>query len=295
MNANPTSSTLDLDAQKARALAFAALHDVAPLILPNAWDAGSAGVLEEAGARAIATTSGGCSWSIGVPDGGHLQRDQVVDLIGRIVRIVAVPVTADIETGYGESLDELAATVRAVIAAGAVGINIEDSGQDPLYGVDEQAERIATVRRAADALGVPLFINARTDVFLFGVGEERSRLDQVITRAKAYAAAGASGLFVPGLLDLPTLRQLCDRVSLPVNAMTGPGAPTVAELVNAGVTRISAGTALAQTAYAHARRAARELLISGTCSALEETIGYGELNAIFAGNRRRGATRIIPR
>jgi len=277
--------TLDLAAQRELARRFAALHrQDHPLVLPNAWDAGSACVIQDAGAPAIATTSGGCAWSIGVPDGNQLTREQAVQITSSIVGAVSVPVSADIETGYGATLDDLRTTISDVLAAGAVGINIEDSGQDPLYAPEEQAERIAAVRDAAEAYGVPLFINARTDVFLFAVGEESGRLDDVISRAKMYAEAGADGIFVPGLLDLDALRTLTSAVDLPVNAMIGPGAPSVAELAGVGVRRISAGTALIQAVYGHARRATREMLEQGTYTALEESIDYATLNTAF-GNR----------
>jgi 2-methylisocitrate lyase-like PEP mutase family enzyme len=276
----------DLDHQVALAEAFAALHTTdSPLVLPNAWDAGSAYLIEQAGAKAVATTSGGRAWSVGVADGGGLSRDQAVALIRDISRVVKVPITADVERGYGDTLDELRSSIAAVISAGAVGINIEDSGGDPLYTPEEQAERIAAARAAADAFGLPLFINARTDVYLFGVGEESGRLDDVIARARVYAAAGANGLFVPGLLDLDTLRTLTAAVNLPVNVMVGPGAPAVAQLAEAGVRRISAGTALVQSAYAHTQRAAREMMENGTFASLEAAIDYGAINGALARER----------
>lgn len=273
--------TLDLATQRDRAKSFAALHRSAPLVLPNAWDAGTARLIERAGATAIATTSGGCAWSLGYPDGDRLPRNLAVGAIRAIASTTSLPVSADIERGYGASLPELEATIVEVLAAGAVGINLEDSGGDPLYAPEQQAERIATVRRAADRFGVPLFINARTDVFLLGVGAEGGRLDDVIHRAGIYADTGADGFFVPGLLDLDALRTLTRAIRLPVNAMVGPGAPPVTALVDAGVTRISAGTAIAQATYAVVQRAARELLTSGTYASLHDALDYADLNALF--------------
>lgn len=277
-----TSTTLDLDRQASLAEAFAALHRPGdPLVLPNAWDAGSARLVERAGAKAIATTSGGVAWSLGVADGGGLDRERAARSIREIVQTVRVPVTADIERGYGDTLDELATTIQLVLEAGAVGINLEDSGGDPLYSPEEMAERIRTARATADAFGVPLFINARTDVYLRGVGEESGRLGEVISRAKVYAAAGANGLFVPRLLDLDALRELTSAVTLPVNAMVGFGAPAVGQLAEAGVRRVSAGTALVQSAYAHIDRAARELLEHGTYASYEEALAYPDVNEMF--------------
>lgn len=273
--------TLDLATQRQRAETFADLHRSAPIVLPNAWDAGTARLIERAGATAIATTSGGCAWSLGYADGDHLPRHLAVSAIRSIAGATSLPVTADIERGYGASLPELEATIVAVLVAGAVGINLEDSGGAPLLVPERQAERIATVRRAAERFGVPLFINARTDVFLLGVGEEDGRLDDVIHRAGIYAEAGADGIFVPGLLDLDALRALTSAIRLPVNAMVGPGAPPVSALVDAGVTRISAGIGIAAAAYAVVQRAARELLTSGTYASLHDGLDYADLNALF--------------
>ncbi|MFF1410028.1 isocitrate lyase/phosphoenolpyruvate mutase family protein [Streptomyces sp. NPDC058289] len=249
------------------------------LVLPNAWDAGSAAVIESAGAAAIATTSGGVAWSIGRGDGQHATKAEMLAAAARIVAAVDVPVTVDIEGGY----EDVAATVREVVAVGAVGINLEDSkaADGTLHTAAEQAERIRTARAAAAAAGLPeLVINARTDVFLFGIGEESGRLADVLARVEAYAAAGADGIFVPGLLDLDTLGEIA-RGPLPVNAMAGPGGPSVAELAKAGVRRVSVGTGVAQAAYTAARAAAVEVLEQGTYGALEGAVDYGTLNGLF--------------
>ncbi|EOD70445.1 isocitrate lyase/PEP mutase family protein [Amycolatopsis vancoresmycina] len=257
------------------------LHE-GTLVLPNAWDAASAALIARAGAPAIATTSGGVAWSAGRPDGHGLTREEMAALVARIVRVVDVPVTADIEGGY----DDVAATVRAVVEAGAVGINLEDSTAPggPLFDAPAQAERVRAAREAATAAGLPeLWINTRTDVYLFGIGAPEGRLDDVLTRAGAYAAAGADSLFVPGLVDLDTLRALVKESPLPVNVMVWPGAPTVAELAAAGVRRISVGTAIAQAAYAVAQRAAAELLEHGTCTALAGGLDFGAVNSAVTG------------
>lgn len=273
-----TKSTYDLPVHKRLAEDFHVLHEDGPIRLANAWNAGTAKLIAEAGATAIATTSGGASWSHGLPDGNSLTRDQALQNIASIVASVDLPVTADIETGYATTLDELTTTIRQVLGAGAVGINIEDSGGDPLYTLDEQADRIATVRKAADDYGVPLFINARTDVLLLAVGEEAGRFDEVIERAKAYAGAGANGVFVPGLLDLDALKTLADSVEIAVNAMWLPGAPTVDQLAEAGVKRVSLGTGLPQVAFSLAQAAARELFENGTYITLDGTIDYFTMN-----------------
>lgn len=272
------------DTQHAKAAALRSLHEDGIVVLPNAWDAGSATMIAAAGAQAIATTSAGVSWSLGRPDGQHLSRTEMIDAIARIVAVVDLPVTADIEAGYGPDPDAVADTVRAVIAAGAVGINLEDSlaGGGPLHEPDAQAERIRAARTAATDAGLPeLLINARTDVFLFGIGEASGRLDDVLVRAGAYEQAGADSLFVPGLLDLDTLATLTSKVALPINVMVGPGAPDVAALRAVGVRRVSLGQAISQAAYTVARKAAAEVLGTGTYESIADADPFPEVNGAF--------------
>jgi 2-methylisocitrate lyase-like PEP mutase family enzyme len=265
-----------------RALAFRALHVPGrPLVLPNAWDAASARIVEDAGASAVATTSAGLAWALGVPDGDQLDRERALEALVRITATVAVPVSADIESGFAKDPEGVADTVRAVLAAGAVGVNIEDAlygGEGVLRPVAEQAERIAAARAAADAEGVPLFINARIDTYLRGAGG----VDATLERAAAFRAAGADGIFVPGAVEPGTVKELADGIDAPLNVLVGPGAPPVAELAALGVARVSAGSSVALAAYAVVRRAARELLDTGTYGAQTGGLGYGELNSLLA-------------
>ncbi|MEW1640454.1 MULTISPECIES: isocitrate lyase/phosphoenolpyruvate mutase family protein [unclassified Streptomyces] len=272
-----------------RALAFRELHVPGrPLVLPNAWDAASARIVEDTGAAAVATTSAGVAWALGVPDGDLLGRERAVAAVARIAASVAVPLSADIESGFAEDPAGVADTVRAVLAAGAVGVNIEDA----LYGsaadavgalrpVAEQAERIAAAREAADAEGVPLFVNARIDTFLRGAGG----VDATLERAAAFRAAGADGIFVPGTVEPGTVKELADGIDAPLNVLVGPGAPPVAELAALGVARVSAGSSVALAAYAVVRRAARELLDTGTYGEQTGGLGYGELNSLLEQGR----------
>lgn len=272
------------DGQRRKAATFRSLHDSGVFALPNAWDAGSAVLIAEAGAQAIATTSAGISWSLGRPDGQNLTQQEMTSVVARIAAAVDLPVSADIEGGYGSGPDAVAAAVRAVIGAGVVGINLEDSGAPGggLFGPSAQVARIAAARAAAADAGLPeLVINARTDVFLFGIGEPAGRLDDVISRSAAYAAAGADSLFVPGLLDLDTLGTLTSKVSLPVNAMVGPGAPDIASLSAAGIRRVSLGQAIAQAAYTLARKAAAEVLTAGTYNLISDADPFGDINGAF--------------
>jgi 2-methylisocitrate lyase-like PEP mutase family enzyme len=267
--------------QRGRAETLRTLHN-RTLVLPNAWDAASAAIIARAGAAAIATTSGGVAWSAGRPDGHGLTREEMAQLVGRITRTVDIPVTADIEGGYGPTPGDVAATVRAVVAAGAVGVNLEDSRAPggPLFDIQDQVERVRAARTATTELELPeLWINARTDVYLFGIGKPEGRLDDVLSRVGAYAGAGADSLFVPGLIDLDTLGTLVNESPLPINVMVGAGAPTVAELEAVGVRRISVGTAIAQVAYGVAHQAAAELLERGTYHALAGGLDFWAINS----------------
>lgn len=256
-----------------------------PLVLPNAWDAASARIVADCGAAAVATTSAGVSWSLGAPDGDELDRDRALAVIARVAAAVTVPVTADIESGYAADPAGVARTVTGVLAAGAVGVNIEDArpaGTSPLRPVDEQCARIRAAREAADAAGVRLFVNARTDVFLRAVGDPADRLAETLRRAAAYRAAGADGIFVPGVADPETIGALVAGIDGPVNVLTGPGGLPVATLAGLGVARVSLGSALAEAAYGLVRRAATEALRSGSYDSLADAMGYGELNALLA-------------
>lgn len=216
-----------------------------PLILFNIWDAGSATVVAEAGAKAVATGSHSVAAANGYADGQDLPLDLAIGNIASIAKSVDVPVSLDFEGGYAEDATELARNIKLVIDAGGVGINFEDQivGGEGLYSAEQQSERIAAVRRAADERGVPLFINARTDVFLktYPAEHTREQLEEAVARIDAYNAAGASGLFAPGLRDAEMIRELCDRSPLPVNIMVLPDAPSNAELAALGVARISYG------------------------------------------------------
>ncbi len=252
-------------------------------MLANAWDVASAVVVESTGAPAVATTSAGVAWSLGVPDGDLLGRERALQLIARVARAVSVPVTADIESGFGDDAAGVAETVRGVLRGGAVGVNIEDvspTDEAALRPVPEQVERLAAARGAADAAGVALFLNARVDVFLREVGDPESRLAETLARAAAYLEAGADGIFVPGVVDPATLEKLVGAIPAPLNVLVGPGAPPVPELARLGVRRISLGSSVAAAAYAVAERAAREIATTGSYDSVRESLGYDRLNLL---------------
>ncbi len=271
-----------ITAQTDKAALFRSLHTpVRPLALANAWDVASACVIEAAGAPAIATTSAGIAWSLGRPDGETLTVDEVVDLIARIVAAVDVPVTADIEGGYGPAATDVAETVTRVWEAGAVGVNIEDGTRPPA----ELAGRLAAARTAAERAGASLFLNARIDTYLFGLGDPATRLKDTLERARGYVDAGADGIFVPGVTDSTTIAELAAGITVPLNVMAGPGAPSVAELGALGVARVSLGSGIAQTAYTATRQAARHLFDTGDYQPLADAMSFPELNGLFPGPR----------
>jgi len=230
--------------QTEKAKRFAGLHvKGAPLLLYNAWDAGSAKSILDAGAQVIATSSWSVAAAQGYGDGEAIPIELAEQIVGRIAATVDIPVTVDFEGGYSEDDGELAANISRLLDLGVIGINFEDrivkgSG---LYSVDRQARRIAAIRKAAEQNGIDLFINGRTDVF-FEHGEDAAQaVSEALDRAKAYAAVGASGFFVPGLVEEALIGQICEGVSLPVNVMVMDGVPSNARLSELGVARISYG------------------------------------------------------
>ncbi|MEV7781529.1 isocitrate lyase/phosphoenolpyruvate mutase family protein [Kitasatospora sp. NPDC088351] len=250
-----------------------------PLVLANVWDAAGARLVAAAGATAVATASASVSWALGYADGEAADRDEVLAQTALIVRSVELPVTADLESGFAATAAGVGETITALLATGAVGVNLEDGDRTAA----EAAERIAAARAAADAAGVHLFVNGRTDVFLHGIGDPAGRLDEAVRRLRAYVEAGADGVFVPGVADPETIAALVAAVPAPLNVVAGPGSPSVPELAKLGVARVSLGPGLARVAYAAVRRAAEEVYASGTYGALDGGLTYQELNALAEG------------
>jgi 2-methylisocitrate lyase-like PEP mutase family enzyme len=270
----------------AKARAFQEMH-LGPeiLVIVNAWDAASARVFEDAGARAVGTGSAGIAFSHGYPDNEHLPRDLLLNATREIVRAVDVPVTADILTGLGDSIDAVVETVKEVIAMGAVGINIEDSsevGGPHLTFLTQQTEKIRAVCHAVHASHVPIVVNARTDSFWLKLGDEKERLRVSIERANHYREAGAHCLFVPSAVDKATIKTLVKEIQGPVNILTVPGCPSIPELQDLGVRRVSEGSGPMRATMMLARRIAEELLQKGTYTRFHtDTIPYPEANRLF--------------
>ena len=278
-----TIGVMERHDQARRAARLRELHEQPPLVLPNAWDAASARVIEDAGATAIATTSAGVAWTHGFRDGQLLAAEQMLRTIEAVVATVDVPVTADVESGYGDgSPAAVTALVARLLDIGVAGVNIEDSpGSDgsPLRTIDAQAELLVAARIAA---GPELVINARTDGYLLGVGDPATRFADTVARGQAYLAAGADVVRARHGRSRHDPRA---RRRHPGAAQRhGPtGAPTVAELAELGVTRISVGPAITVAAYDLVGRAAREMLEKGTWTTLDSALGFGELNGLFRG------------
>lgn len=229
-----------------RARAFHALHVKGnPVVLFNIWDAGSARAVADSGARALATGSWSVAAAMGYADGQAVPLQAALDNLKRIVANVSLPVTIDLEAGYGHAPEVVGETVAAALAAGAIGCNLEDQviGGVNLYSIDEQARRLSAARAAAERAGIPAYLNARTDIFLKAPPEahDQKGVDEALERAQAYAAAGASGLFVPGLVDEKWIGTVCDKSPLPVNVMWLPALPPTERLAQLGVSRISHG------------------------------------------------------
>lgn len=251
-----------------------------PLLLPNSWDAASTIIYEEAGFEAVGTSSAGIAASLGEPDGEVLSRDDMLAVVERIANSVDIPVSADIEAGYGDTPQQVAETVGRTIEAGAVGVNLEDGTDDParpLIETDEHAARIRAAREVADEADIPLVINGRTDVFWRDVGDEADRVEAAIERANAYAAAGSDCLFVPGVADLSAISELVAGIDGPVNILGGPGAPPIAELENAGVARVSIGSGPMRATLGFLQEICDELLTTGTYDRMAKAIPYPEL------------------
>ena len=272
--------------QRQRAERFGQWHREPPmLVLPNAWDAGSARVIELAGCRALATTSSGVAAALGYPDGQRISRKALVAAVAGITRVVACPVTADIEAGYGASLAEIKRTVRAVIGAGAVGINFEDSrpGQEGvLVEIAEQRRAIRALRALAADLDIPFVINARVDVFLRGSGALDERVVEAARRGNAYLEAGADCVYPIGSLDAATIEALVTAIHGPINILAGPPSPPLPALARLGVARVTFGSRLMNNVLGRLRAITRELLESGEYTLMSDgMLGAREFSALF--------------
>jgi 2-methylisocitrate lyase-like PEP mutase family enzyme len=276
-----------MDSQTDKAMQFRQRHrGPGVFVLPNAWDVASARIIEEAGFPAIATTSAGIAFSLGHPDGQRIPREEMIARIARIVRAVKVPVTADIEAGYGATPEDAARTTRELIQAGAIGMNLEDrSGNpdQPLLDLSLAVEKIKAAREAAAQLRVPIVVNARTDVYLLPDAQPEAGYYEAHLRLTTYRDAGADCVFAPGLKDAETIGRLVRDLQCPVNILAVAGTPSVPELEKLGVARVSLGSGPMRATLGLLRKIAEELKATGTYSALDGAVPYAEVNKILGG------------
>lgn len=269
--------------QIAKAERFLGLHHASDiLVLCNTPDVATARIVVEAGYPAVATSSAGIAWLMGYPDGERIGRDEMLSMVRRIATAVEVPVTADMEGGYGSRPADVAETVRATIEAGAVGINVEDGvhADPPLLDFDLAVERIRAARAAADAAGVPMVVNARTDGFLRG-GKGDDTFREAVRRGNAFREAGADCVFVPGVRDEETIGALCGEIDAPVNILAAAPSPPVPRLKELGVARVSIGGLLSLAIATLVRNAAHELKTSGTYSFAKDVILHPQMNKLM--------------
>jgi 2-methylisocitrate lyase-like PEP mutase family enzyme len=249
------------------------------LLLPNAWDPGSARLIESLGAKAIATTSAGVAWSRGYPDGDALPVEELLITVRAIARVIRVPLTVDIEGGYSDDPSAVAQVVTGVIDAGAVGINIEDGAGSP----DLLAAKIEKARDSASSAGVDLFINVRTDVYLRSLASTDDAVEEVGRRAMMYQAAGCDGIFVPGVADGHAIETIAAAIDpLPLNVMLVPGLPSPTTLRKQGVRRLSAGAAIAGAAFGLSGRLATDFLDGSWNDIFTVATDYGAMNQLFS-------------
>lgn len=264
---------------------FLQLHDRRKiLVLPNAWDVASAGIFEDAGFPAIATTSGGIANSLGYPDGEHIPRDEMLAVVHRVAEAVSVPVTADVEAGYGLTPEAVADTARQAISAGAVGMNLEDGipgRPDRLFDVSQQKEKIRAVAEVCQAMRVPLVLNARTDVFLHSIGPAETRLAHALERLNAYREAGAQCLFAPGVIDERIIAKLVRGLEGPLNILAGAGSPAIPALERLGVARVSLGSGPMRATLGLLARIARQLREEGSFALMtQDAMSYVDANRL---------------
>lgn len=263
-----------------KAMNFRKLHS-SFFILPNAWDAVSAKIFAQCGFQALGTSSAGIAASRGYAD-RSMPFDTMLDAVRSIVQAVDIPVTVDIEDGYGENPEELVETVKQIINAGAVGINLEDSTMDPqmpLYDIPDQQKKIAAIRELGKRIGIPVFINARTDPYWIKLETPFTKLEETIKRAHAYQEAGADCIFVPGIKTVSDIRTLRQEINGPINVLAVPELPPAHELEALGIQRISTGSGPFRAAVSLLQSIGRDMLDRGSLELMTSTskISYDDL------------------
>lgn len=292
---NKTAPTAKLNALseetmlREKAVLFHKLHTQSedePLIIPNAWDALSAKIYENTGAQAIATTSSGIAAIFGYADGELLPKDLLFTMVKSIVNSVSVPVSVDLEAGYGQSPEEVYETVSTMLKIGAVGINIEDANpRQPgeLFSITEQTTKIKAIKELAQKQNIPLFINARTDIFWLNLFTQETRLNEAIVRLKAYQEAGADGVFVPGLTDPESISEITKSIHVPLNLLAGEWVKDTKTLKSLGVSRLTIGSSAIRDVTGHLEQRARQVINEKTF--FTPQISYDKFNSLFSSKK----------
>lgn len=276
-----------MTSQQEKANDFRSLHRKGKiLVLPNAWDVSSARIFEQAGFPAVATTSGGIATSLGYQDGQNIQLDEMLSVVRRIARSLSIPVSADMEAGYGRSVEQVVETVRRAADAGAIGVNIEDStgeSSKPLTDAVSQVEKIRAIRKMASTIGIPMVVNARTDAFRFFNGTRDDRISETIRRGNLYLEAGADCIFAMFVSDSDSISQVVKGISGPVNIIAGLETPPISELEKLGVARVTFGSGPKRATLGLLKQIAAELLETGTYRSLTSgAITNAEMNKLAA-------------
>ena len=273
-----------MKSQRDKAESFQELHHVKRLfVLPNAWDVPSARLFEDAGFTAVATSSAGMMVSLGYPDGQEIPKKELISTVKRIARVLSVPLSADIVAGFGSTPKQVETTVKSVIRAGAIGVNIEDfeHSTKKLFNVSSQVKKLRAVKNLAKSLRVPFILNARTDAYRFAEGDDEARLKEAILRATDYRDVGADCVYPMGLVDAGMIRKFVQALDCPVNVMVRKGVPTVQELDGLGVRRLSFGPSASYAIFGFLKRACQEIRENGTFTGLTEgAISFDELNSL---------------
>ena len=279
---------MDFSVQKKLADQFLRLHrGPNVVVLANVWDVAGACIVEAAGAKALATSSAAVAFALGYPDGQRISAPEMLDVVSLIAHAVKIPVSADLEAGYSESPKEIEQLTQELLAAGAVGLNLEDGiGNGKLYPLEQQLRKIEAVRSTAERAGIHVVLNARTDVYLDEVGEPAGRFDEVVRRGRAFMKAGADCVFIPGLYEAATIGRAVKEIGAPINILAHIKAPTVKELKKLGVARLSIGSGAGRAAWGLLREISRELLERGTYSFLLDAPSHGEMNKLLSGRRK---------
>lgn len=259
------------------------------LVLPNGWDVPSCRIFEDAGFPAVVTSSAGMMVSLGYPDGEVIDRDQFVAAVKRIAGVLSVPLSVDVVAGFGGTASEVSATVKMIIEAGAIGINIEDfvHASKKMLPIEGQVEKLKTLKSLAGSVGVPFVINARTDALRFAPGDDASKEKEAISRCIAFRDAGADCVYPQGLVDADAIKRFVGALDFPINVMVRKGLPPVAELKRLGVARVSFGPGASYAAMGLLKRAAKEVMEKGTYQALVEgAISFDELDSLASPKKR---------